>query len=259
MTTPTYDYHGLLASTWDLWRDDTSQWSDRFFFLDLIRQYGQPVLDLGCGTGRLVLDYLNQGIDIDGLDNSPEMLAICRSKAEKKGLSPTLYQQEMETLELPRTYRTILAPSSAFQLVHDVHKARTALQRCFEYLQPGGAFVTPFSFDWREGEPLETDWGLVFEKVRPEDGAVVRHWTREWRDIDRQLWHAESRFEVDLEGKRIATEEQRRSPEGRWYTQAEVLQLYREVGFVDIQLFKEFTHEPTAPDSRFFSALGVKP
>jgi hypothetical protein len=45
----------------------------------------------------------------------PEMLAICRAKAEKLGLSPTLYQQNMESLDLPRTYRTILAPSSALQ------------------------------------------------------------------------------------------------------------------------------------------------
>lgn len=34
-----------------------------------------------CGTGRLLLDYLAQGIDIDGVDNSPEMLALCRPDA----------------------------------------------------------------------------------------------------------------------------------------------------------------------------------
>ncbi|RMD61276.1 class I SAM-dependent methyltransferase, partial [Candidatus Parcubacteria bacterium] len=36
-----YEYHGLLATTWDLLRGDTSDWEDRFFYLDLIRQYGQ--------------------------------------------------------------------------------------------------------------------------------------------------------------------------------------------------------------------------
>jgi len=39
----------------------------------VIAQAGQPVLDVGCGTGRLLLDYMQQGIDVDGMDNSPEM------------------------------------------------------------------------------------------------------------------------------------------------------------------------------------------
>jgi ubiquinone/menaquinone biosynthesis C-methylase UbiE len=44
----------------------------------MIDQYGQPVLDVGCGTGRLLLDYLAEGIDLDGQDVSSQILAICR-------------------------------------------------------------------------------------------------------------------------------------------------------------------------------------
>ena len=242
-----------------MWRDNTANWSDRFFFLDIIRQYGQPVLDIGCGTGRIILDYLAEGIDIDGLDNSPEMLAICRAKANKMGLSPTLYQQRMETLDLPRTYRTILAPSSALQLVTDLDVARTMLRRFISHLQPGGAFVTSLAFEWREGDPLDTGWKLLFEKPRPEDGATVRSWTREWREPERQLWHTEQTFEVELNGKIIQTDHQRRSPEGRWYTQAQAIQLYDDAGLTGIQLFHGFTHEPARDDDRLFCALGVKP
>jgi ubiquinone/menaquinone biosynthesis C-methylase UbiE len=253
------DYVGLLASTWDLWRDNTADWDDRVFFLDIVRRYGQPALDVGCGTGRLVLDYLAQGIDIDGLDNSPEMLAICESKAKRMGLSPTLYLQRMETADLPRTYRTILAPSSTLQLLTDPDVARTTLHRLCSYLQPGGAFVTSFAFEWREGDPLDTGWELLFEKRRPEDGATVRSWTREWHEPAQQLWHAEQRFEVELGGKVIQAEQQRRSPEGRWYTQAQAVQLFRDAGLADIQLYHEFTRDPAQQGDRLFCALGVKP
>ena len=106
MNSENYEYRGFLASAWDLLRGDTSDWPDRAFYRDIILQYGQPALDIGCGTGRLLLDYLAAGIDIDGVDNSPEMLAICKESAEA-GLHPTLFQQNMEAL----TYREDIAPS----------------------------------------------------------------------------------------------------------------------------------------------------
>src|ERR1044071_4039457 len=235
MNTPAYDYNGLLANTWDVWRDNTAGWSDRNLFRDMVRQFGQPVLDIGCGTGRILLDFLAEGIDVDGVDTSPEMLAICREKAQAAGRSPTLFQQRMEAMDLPRKYRTILAPSSALQLVTDPDAARETLRRFFGHLESGGAFITPFAFAWHQGEPLDTGWELLFEKPRPTDGALVRSWTREWREPARQWWHTEQRFEVVLSGKVIETEFQRRSPEGRWYSQSEARQLFRDAGFTNIQ------------------------
>jgi SAM-dependent methyltransferase len=81
-----YEYRGLKAQAWDLLRGDYSSWPDRPFYLAAIRQFGEPALDVGCGTGRLLLDYLAQGVDCDGVDNSPEMLALCRQKAAQLGL-----------------------------------------------------------------------------------------------------------------------------------------------------------------------------
>src|SRR5688572_8237162 len=121
-----YEYNGLMATFWDLLRGDTSQWPDRSFYKEVILSSGQPALDVGCGTGRLLLDYLAEVIDIEGVDNSPEMLAICREKAEKLGLQPTLYQQSMESLDLPRKYRTIIVPSSSFQLLTNLEDAAEA-------------------------------------------------------------------------------------------------------------------------------------
>jgi hypothetical protein len=133
------------------------------------------------------------------------------------------------------------------------------LRRCFAHLEPGGAFVTPFFFDWREGEPLDTGWEPLFTRTRPEDGAIVRSWVREWREPTRQWWHTEQRFEVEVDGEIVEREEQRRSPEGRWYSQQEAMKLYDDVGFLGIQLFREFELTPAAADDRQFSALGVKP
>jgi ubiquinone/menaquinone biosynthesis C-methylase UbiE len=249
-----YEYYGMKASTWDWWRGDTSNWSDRHFYLEIVREFGQPVLDVGCGTGRILLDFLQLGIDIDGVDNSPEMLAICREKAAKLGHSPALHQQEMESLSLPRTYRTIVVPSSSFQLITDESAAQRAMQRFFAHMQVGGALVAPFGFDWREGDPMDTGWELT-TKTRPQDGAILRRWTREWHEPQAQLWHAEERFEIELNGKVIAQEHQRRSPGGRWYTQAQATELFRSAGFSEIELLQDFSRESARADARLFCVL----
>jgi SAM-dependent methyltransferase len=257
---PEYDYHGLVAATWDASRGDTSNWSDRAFYLEVIRRYGEPVLDLGCGTGRLLLDYRATGIDVDGVDNSPEMLDICVAKASAHGQRTTgLYRQRLEELDLPREYRTILGPSSVVQLVTDATAADTAMGRVLRHLQRGGAFVASFSFEWRPGDRLDTGWTLLFEQPRPDDGATVRAWSREWHEPAAQLWHTEQRFEVEVGGEVVHTESHQRSPEGRWYTQQQAVELFRRAGFADVEVYHEFTHEPARADDRLFCVLGTRP
>jgi ubiquinone/menaquinone biosynthesis C-methylase UbiE len=253
-----YDYRGLVASTWDVWRDNTANWSDRNYYLQIIKEFGQPVLDIGCGTGRLIVDFLQHGIDIDGIDSSPEMLEICRDKCAKLGFSVNLYCQTVQALSLPRRYRTILVPSSVLQLLPP-DTAQIAVRKCFGLLEPGGALTGSFSFGWREGDPLDTGWILLFEKTRPSDGAIVKSWTHEWHTPAERSWHVEQRFEITLNGKVIADETYRRSPEGWWYTHEQAESLFRAGGFDDVRLFSEFSREPVREEDRLFTALVVRP
>lgn len=258
MSEQDYEYRGLMAELWDFFRGDTSTWSDRFFYREAIQRYGQPVLDVGCGTGRLLLDFMGDGVDIDGVDNSPEMLALCRQKAQQLGLEPRLYQQQMEELNLPRRYQTILVPSSSFQLVLEPEVVTKAMERFFAHLQPGGVLIMPFMILWQEGTPEQTDWDLR-EKVRPEDGALVRRWSRVRFDLENQLEHTEDRYEISLNGETLASEYHQRSPATRWYTQAQARRLYEEAGFTDIQMFGEFVFEPAQENEAVFCVVGKKP
>ena len=262
-----YEYRGLIAKAWDLLRGDTSGWDDRPFYLDIIRTSGQPALDIGCGTGRLLLDYLADGIDMDGVDVSPEMLEICRQKAQHLGLHPKLYQQNMEELQLPRSYRTIIVPSSSFQLITDPHNAAKAMRRIWNHLEPNGTLIMPFMILW-DGPATESiitvDWKMVAEQVRPVDGLLVRRWTRATYDIAQQLEHTEDRYEVIREGEIIESEHHTRSPATRWYTPKQAIKLYEDAGFTAIRILKEFTHEPASASDpvakdTVFSVLGQRP
>lgn len=254
-----YEYRDLVATTWDLLRGDTSLWPDKFFYRDFITLNGGPVLDVGCGTGRLLLDYMSDGIDIDGVDNSPEMLALCREKASGLGLNPTLFQQSMEDLDLPRRYRIILVPSSSFQLVMDIDSAKRTMKHFYKHLISGGVLIMPFMIIWQEGNPLETDWVLDAEVERPDDGAVIRRWSRARYDLKNQLEHTETRFEGSLDGEIIASEYHARSPATRWYTQNQACDLYHQAGFTDLLLFSEFSHQPASDEDTIFSMVGTKP
>src|SRR5262249_16821072 len=157
-----------------------STWPDRSFYREAILHSGQPALDVGCGTGRLLLDFLAAGIAIDGVDNSPQMLALCRDKARPLGLRPQLYHQPIERLALPRTCRTIIVPSSSFQLVTDPALAAQALARFFAHLELGGTLVMPFMLLWTgpaTSGRIAGEWERVGEAIRPTDGALVRRWS----------------------------------------------------------------------------------
>jgi ubiquinone/menaquinone biosynthesis C-methylase UbiE len=254
-----YEYRGLLAETWDLFRGNTSGWADRFFFREFIEQHSGRVLDVGCGTGRLLLDYLSDGIDIEGVDNSPQMLELCRQKGSDLGLTPTLYQQSMQELDLPHRYRVIIVPSSSFQLVTDVDDARQAMDNFFRHLEPGGILIMPFMLLWQEGTALETDWIQDGEMALPEAGVVIRRWSRARFDPENQLEHTETRFEKIVEGDIITSEYHSRSPATRAYTQAQARQMYLQSGFRDLKFYSEFSLEPAREADRIFSVVGVKP
>jgi SAM-dependent methyltransferase len=259
MSEPEYEYHGMMAQTWDLFRGDTSKWEDRNFYLEIIHESGQPVLDVGCGTGRLLLDYLSQGVDVDGVDISPEMLNLCHQKADAMGLNPTLFEGRMENMSLPRQYQTIIVPSSSFQLVLNPLRAQEAILNLFAHLLPGGTLVMPFMLLWKRGESLETPWQPSGEKIRPSDGATVRRWSKSRFDPESQLEHNEDRYEVIKDGITIASEQHLQSPATREYTQQQAQDLYVKAGFVDICIYQGFTRQPASAEDEIFSITGKRP
>ena len=256
MEKPDFEYKGLMAQAWDVLRGDTSNWSDRFFYLDLIKHCGQPVLDVGCGTGRLLLDFLAQGIDIDGVDNSPEMLAICRQKAQQKGLSPNLYEQFVEELNIARKYQVILIPSSSIQLIIDPALVRRAIQNLYDLLLPGGVLVASIMTIWQEGDPLFSEWTKT--AVDPTSGYEYRRLARSWYDPQSECERTEDIYQLVLGDAIIKEEFHQRNPATRSYTQDQALQLFNSISFDKVEFFHEFTLEPVQESDTLFTVVAEK-
>jgi SAM-dependent methyltransferase len=243
------EYVGLMAEAWDALRGDTSDWDDRAFYLELIRERGEPVLDVGCGTGRLLLDFLVLGIDIDGVDNSEEMLALCRRKAERLGLAPSIRLLRMEQLDLPRRYRMILVPSSSFQLLLDPADAREAMRRFHDHLEPGGTLVMPF---------------IVMEQARDErwsaeatleDGSTVRRRAHDVFDPTTRLESTDDLYEVLRDDVVVRSERHVRDPATRAWREDDVAALYEEAGFTDLEWLANFTREAHHAGDEVFTVV----
>jgi ubiquinone/menaquinone biosynthesis C-methylase UbiE len=84
------------------------------FYTGLAKEAKGPVLDLCCGTGRILLPCLQTGVDIEGLDLFAPMLDTLRRKSGELGLSPRLYQSDMSDFDLPRRYALVMIPFNAF-------------------------------------------------------------------------------------------------------------------------------------------------
>lgn len=258
MNSTDYEYGRMLASSWDFIRGDPSDFPDRQMYRDLTNSSGEPVLDVGCGTGRLLLEYLADGLDVDGVDVSPEMLAICAEKAKQSSLPATLYAQSMEQLDLPRQYQTIIVPSFSFQLVPDLSDAKKALAGFYRHLLPGGSLALSIWHIKREGPAEWGDWWAVIEKDGFEGGRTLKRWERSMYDPKTQLRHTENRYELIENGEIVYTENHRRSPELRNYTMGQITSLLQKAGFSEIQAFSGFSNEPATDEDGKTSILRIE-
>src|SRR5713101_8221913 len=113
-----YEYEAFVAEYYDFNPVYASR-KDVGFYVELARASGGPVLELGCGTGRILLPIAAAGLPIVGLDLAEPMLARCRAKLE---LEPREVQQRVRLLrasmtnfDLGETFPLITAPFRSFQ------------------------------------------------------------------------------------------------------------------------------------------------
>ena len=162
-TSPVVWHYGLMAEHWAEFKTEVPELP---FFAASIERFGSPVLDLGCGTGRVLLPLLRAGVDIDGCDVSADMIRLARDAAHRDGFAPNFYVQPMHELALPRRYRMIYICGS-FGLGGDRANDLECFRRCHDHLEPGGALVFNIQMEYTSREAWEA-WLSESRRRMPE-------------------------------------------------------------------------------------------
>ncbi|MEQ9330002.1 class I SAM-dependent methyltransferase [Thalassobaculum sp.] len=223
---------------------------DVAFYLDCARRFGSPVLELGTGTGRVLLPLAEAGYEVWGLDLSPAMLAVAgRKLAARPELAgrARLIEADMTGFELGHRFPLALIPARAFQHVLDPYRQQAALTCIRKHLEPGGHLVLDL-FDPRldtvvEGGPKPVP---VRERHDPDSGKLLRRTVIERRcDPMRQTIEESLRFdEVGPDGGVIRRGES--SWVLRWTLRQEMRWLLELSGFEPVAEYSDFRGSPPA-------------
>jgi SAM-dependent methyltransferase len=233
-------YDAIYAS-----RDDAGFW------WSVAAGSGGPIVELGCGTGRVLVPLARAGFEVTGLDRSSEMLARCRAKLDAE--SPevrgrvTLVEADMTSFDLDRRFAAITCPFGGFQQLRTVEQQLACLDRCRTHLLPGGTLVLdlpnpdPAPAAYAGDEPADGEANA--ETVDWSGGRRIRWWVTVTGYERAEQWNdCELTFEVVEPGG--ATQRFTETISLRYIFRYELEHLLVRAGFRVVALYGDYDRAP---------------
>jgi SAM-dependent methyltransferase len=115
--------------------------ADLALWEELAGEAGGPVLELGCGTGRVVLHLARRGHEMVGIDAEAALVAELNARAEAEDLRARAEHADVTEFDLGSAFALAIAPMQMIQLLPDAAARRAALERVAAHLAPSGTFA----------------------------------------------------------------------------------------------------------------------
>lgn len=229
------------------------------FYVSLARETGGPVLELGCGTGRVLLAVAAAGIECTGLDLSAEMLGALRRKLEPAGLArpPRLVVGRMQAFDLPgERFGLVCSAFRPFQHLYTVEDQLGCLACVRRHLRPGGLFA--FDVFTPRLDLIAVDQVPEEEDMRfQQDGEEVVRFTSVVRDRALQVQRVHMRYERRRGGEVVGSELS--TFHMRWFHRYELEHLMVRAGFDDVEIYGDFDRSPVGAETPAFVVVGREP
>ncbi len=222
------------------------------FYLEYAEEAGSPILELACGTGRILAPLAEAGHTVHGLDLSENMLAVAREKIARAGLQDraTLTHADMADFALEeKEFSLVFVALRSFMHLYTQEEQRSCLRHVWDHLRPGGLFIVDVycpDLEMLTRQP-DGDFRLVREFDLPDGHRVVRKDRSVRNDYVNQINHSELLYEeYDTSGSQVRS---RTVPMLTRYTFRFELQLLLEsAGFEVESLYGWYDRSPFEAD-----------
>ena len=197
-----YDEYAFIADLYDHvvpYRERR----DVEFFVAAAIQAGSPVLEIGCGTGRVLIPTARAGIDVVGLDSSSHMLTVCRQRLQAEPETVRnrvrLVDADMRDFDVGEQFTLATIPFRPFQHLLTVEDQLACLARVRAHLLDNGALILDIfnpSLDFLVNRPIGEEFGEEPEFTMPDGRRVTRRHKISAQDRFRQVSHFELAYHV---------------------------------------------------------------
>jgi len=212
--------------------------------LEMTRQVSGPVLDLGCGCGRMAIPLAQAGIEIVGLDVVPQMLAHGREKADD--LPIRWVEADARAFHLHQKFELIFSTGAVFQHLLSLPDQEACLARVREHLTDNGRFVFDLGFpnlQWLTNVAEEEEW---FTYTTPDERNVRVSGVQVYDPIRQVKTETAVRRWTDANGSEIT----RMAPLSlRFYYPQEIAALLHYNGFCIVDTYGDWDLTPLTAQS----------
>ena len=223
--------------------------ADISFYVEAAKEVGGSVLELGCGTGRVLIPVARSGVDIVGIDLSPHMLTICRERLqqepEKVRERAQIVQADMRDFSLDRSFALATTPFRPFQHLITVEDQVSCLESVNRHLVAGGLLILDIfnpSLESLTRDNLGEEFAEEPGFEMPDGRRVIRRHKVVERDLFNQVNHVELIYYVthpDGREERLVHEFPM-----RYLFRYEAQHLLERCGFELLDIYADFEKNP---------------
>jgi len=226
------------------------------FWLEIVRRSGSPVLELGCGTGRVTIPIAQAGFQIYGLDDDLGMLQVLQQLIHASTIiqSPLLVQGDMRNLPTASLFNTIILPCNTLS-TFTIDDQQHVIAQAFQHLKPAGIFAA--SFPKLEAflelpDRSESEIEEVFHHPQSQDPVQVSsEWERN-NNIFTFQWHYDHLL-PDGNVNRTSIQ-----VEHHLYPAESYRHLFNEIGYSSLKMYGDFDFSPLTFDSPYLILVARK-
>lgn len=228
-------YQTLCTEFYDI--DKRFAEADEVNFYKQFLDKNKLILEPMCGSGRLLIPLMQEGYQIHGVDNSAPMLENCKNRAAEAELEPVLFEESIETMQLPQKYHLMLIPLGSFQLLYPRSTAFNTLQNLKKHLHVGGRLILDLFVPW-DALYKDNEEEFTVKEVATPDGGIIEHKSHNRANKYKQYCHCDSTYTKIVNDKVVANEQEEMYL--CWYYRYEMELILEKYGFKNIIYKEEF-------------------